>query len=236
MLSVMLVAHLLGDYLFQPNALACWKARSLMGVWTHGIIVTLTTVACAMLVDVTWWPYALAIGVVHTLLDVVRARLVHPKNAGEELAWYLLDQALHLCVISIVVASSGTLARRDLSDFARWLTDPRLLAHIIGYLLLLNPAWVLLRFTVRGVWGPDAAPHLGAGEKYAPMVERVLIASCVLLGQAHLAPLILLPRRLAPLRVQGMGVGVLVRSTTHWAETAMSVGLALIVGLILRVM
>jgi hypothetical protein len=68
------------------------------------------------------------------------------------------------------------------------------------------------------------------------MVERVLIASCVLTGQFHLVPLVLLPRRLVPLRVQGRGVGVLLRLTGHWAETAMSVLLAVAVGLALRVM
>jgi hypothetical protein len=102
--------------------------------------------------------------------------------------------------------------------------------------LLLNPAWVFLRFTVRGVWGPEIAPRLGAGEKYGPMVERVLIASCVFAGQFHLVPLVLLPRRVASIQVQGGEVGVLVRPVGHWAETLLSVLLATVVGLALRMM
>ena len=91
-----------------------------------------------------------------------------------------------------------------------------------------------LRFAVRGVWGTDAVLYLDAGSKFGPTVERVLIASCVLAGQFHLAPLVLLPRRLVPFRVRGMGVGVLMRPAGHWAVTALSVSLAVVVGLVLR--
>jgi hypothetical protein len=108
------------------------------------------------------------------------------------------------------------------------------LLYAIGYLLLLNPAWVLLRFVVRGIWGPEAAPRLGEGEKYGPMVERVLIAACVLNGYFYLVPMVLLPRRMTPIRVEGRGVGVLVRNSQHWGDTFLSSMLALIVGLLLR--
>jgi hypothetical protein len=235
MVYLMFLAHLLGDYLFQSEGLARWKARSLWGVLVHGAIVTLTTLACAGLVAPSWWPYALLIGLTHTAIDIVRARFLRTSNPAWELAWYLLDQLAHVVVILLVVAWSRVSPRSELTGVAALLTDPRVLTFAIGYLLLLDPAWVFLRFTVRGVWGSHAAPHLGEGEKYGPMVERVLIASCVLTGQFHLVPLALLPCRLIPFHVQGMGSGVLVRPTGHWAETAMSVLLAVAVGLILRV-
>jgi len=164
----------------------------------------------------------------------VRARFLRTANPAWELIWYLLDQLAHLTIIALVVMWSDAPSQSELVGVARLLTDPRVLAYAIGYLLLLNPAWVLLRFTVRGVWGPDAAPHLGAGEKYGPMVERVLIASCVLTGQLYLVPLILFPRRLVFLHVQGHEVGTLVRLTGHWAETFMSALLAVAIGLGLR--
>ena len=234
MVYLMLLAHLLGDYLFQSDGIARWKARSLVGVLAHGGIVTLTTMACAMLVSFSWWPCALLIGLTHTAIDLVRARLLRTANTAWELAWYLLDQLAHLAVIVLVVGWSDAPPRLALPGVAGLLADPRVLACAICYVLLLDPAWVLLRFAVRGVWGSDAAPRLGRGEKYGPMVERVLIASCVLAGQFSLVPMILLPRRVVPLRVEGMGVGVLVRPTGHWAETGMSVLLAVAVGLVLR--
>jgi len=236
MIYMMLLAHLLGDYLFQSSFIARWKARSLAGVLVHGAIVTSTTLVCAGLVTPSWWPYALLIGLVHTVIDLVRARLLRTINPARELTWYLLDQLAHLSVIALVVVLSSAPSRTALVGVTGILADPWLLACGIGYLLLLNPAWVFLRFLVRGLWGAEAAPYLGQGDKYGPMVERVLIASCVLAGYFHMVPLVLLPRRLVSFRVQGVGVGMLVRPTGHWAETLMSALLAMTVGLVLRLM
>jgi hypothetical protein len=236
MLYAMFIAHLLGDYVLQSGSLARWKARSAVGVLVHGSIVTITTLMCAGLTAPSWWPYALLIGLTHTAIDLVRARFLRTTNPGWALIWYVLDQLAHAAVIASTVIWSGALSRprSALTSPVGWLTAPRTSAYIIGYLLLLNPTWIFLRFAVRGVWGTDAVLYLDAGSKFGPTVERVLIASCVLAGQFHLAPLVLLPRRLVPFRVRGMGVGVLVRPTGHWAATALSVSLAVVVGLALR--
>lgn len=234
MLYAMLLAHLLGDYLFQTGYIARWKARSLTGVLVHGGIVTATTLVCAALVDPSWWPYALLIGLIHTAIDVVRARLLRISNPTWELAWYLLDQVAHITVILAVMVVSGNQSWTELTGMTRVLADPRLLFYLIGYLLLMHPAWVLLRFIARGVWGPKAAPTLDQGEKYGPMAERILITTCVLLGQFYLIPLALLPRLVVPIRIEGRGVGVLVRPVEHWAERILSTALALGIGLILR--
>ncbi len=228
MFTVMILAHLLGDYLLQFDVVAKWKARSLWGVVAHGGIVTMTTLACALLVDPAWWLNALLIGVTHAVIDVVRARLVRAQNPTWDLVYLLIDQLTHIAIIALVV----TLHPADpLSGRAEM---SKVVALAIGYLLLLQPAWVLLRFIVRGVWGPEAAPHLGVGEKYEPMIERVLITSFVLAGQFALVPLVLLPRRLTSVHMQGNGMGVLVQLTSHWAETLLSVLLAAGVGLTLR--
>jgi hypothetical protein len=234
MLHAMVLAHLLGDYVLQWDGLVRWKVRSLLGVAAHGGIVTLVTLLCATLVSPALWPYALVIGLLHTVIDLVRARYLGTPDTLWELAWYVLDQLAHLAVILLVVSWSGAPSPASLTGIARVLADPRIPAYANGYLLLLNPAWVLLRFTVRGVWGAEAAPHLGSGEKYGPMLERVLIASLVLLGQFQLAPLVLLPRRLTPIRMQGGMVGVLLRPTGHWAETLLGTALAAAVGAALR--
>lgn len=236
MLYVMLLAHLLGDYLFQTGYIARWKARSLIGVLVHGGIVTATALTCAALVDPSWWSYALLIGLIHTAIDVVRARLLRISNPTWELAWYLLDQGTHITVIVIVMVASGSHSWTELTSLAKSLVAPRLLFYLIGYLLLMHPAWVLLRFIARGVWGPQAAPTLQQGEKYGPMAERILTATCALLGQFYLIPLVLLPRLVVPIRIRGRGVGVLVRPIDHWAERILSTLLALGVGLILRMM
>jgi hypothetical protein len=171
--------------------------------------------------------------VTHTIIDLAKVRYIHPQNSQQALAYYLLDQALHILIILILVQMPQA-GQREAGAI-----PPYASALIMGYLLLLQPAWVLLRFIVRGIWGADAAPHLGAGEKFAPMVERVIIASLVLVGQVTVVPLVLLPRRLTSVQMQSragvQNVGVWIRLTTHWAETFLSVLLAVAVGLAIRI-
>jgi hypothetical protein len=188
-----------------------------------------------VLVDPSWWPLALLIGLTHTVIDVVRARLLCISHPRGELTWYLLDQATHITIILIVVLGHGNCRWTEITGLARLLADPHVLWYLIGYLVLMHPAWILLRFMTRGVWGSGAAPSLEQGEKYGPMFERVMIATSVLLGQFYLIPLILLPRLLVPIRIRGRGVGVLLRPIDHWAERILSILLALGIGLILRV-
>jgi hypothetical protein len=234
MVYVMLLAHLVGDYLLQTAFIVRWKTRSLAGVAAHGGIVTVTTLVCSMLVAPSWWPYALLIGLTHTTIDVVRARLIRIHDPVQEMVWFLLDQLAHLAVIWLVVTVGGNPSWSELEGASRLLADPRLLFYVIGYLLLSNPAWILLRFTVRGLWGPHAAPRLDQGERWGPMAERMAIATCVLTGQFYLVPLVLLPRRLTPIRIKERGIGALIRPMGHRAETVLSILLAMGVGLAMR--
>lgn len=233
MFNIMLISHLLGDYLFQFDFIARWKSRSIWGVIAHGGLVTLITLLCAILVDLSWWPYALFIGITHTLIDIVRARLIQTKDTTMDLFWFLLDQSAHITIITLVVWFAKHFSA--MRGFGQGLS-PRILAIAIGYLMLLQPGWVFLRFIVRGLWGADAAPDLSTGEKFEPMVERVLITSCVLLGQLYFIPVILLPRRLTFVHIQNNGVGMLMKLTTHWAETLLGVSLAISVGLVLKML
>ena len=234
MIYLMLLAHLLGDYVLQSTAIVRWKSRSAAGVLAHAGIITLTNLILVLIVAPSWWAYALLIGLSHAAIDLLRARYLRARDTAWELALYLLDQAAHLSIIFLITSFGPAPELSSLESPFRFLADQRILLYAIGYLLLINPAWVFLRFTVRGLWGADAAPTLEEGEKYGPMVERVLIATCVLTGQVCIAPFILFPRRLYSLWNQGEEVGIVFRMTSHRAETLLSIALAISVGLILR--
>lgn len=228
MLAMMLLAHLIGDYVLQFNALVRWKTRSLWGVLAHGAIITVVTVLAALTVQPAWWPYALLIGASHTLIDIVRARLIVPPTPGLDLLYFLLDQTAHLGIIVAV-----TLWSKALTATPDWF-NPQAIVLTAGLLFLLQPAWVLLRFLVRGVWGESAAPPLGTGEKYFPMLERVAIALLALTGMGYLIPLALLPGRIERLQGQEHNIMILIRGGDSWIENALSILFALGVGLGLR--
>ncbi len=225
MFTMMLLAHVLGDYVLQTNALARWKSRSALGVVAHGLLVTIATMGCALMVVPSWWPYALLIGIIHTLIDFVRARLIVVTHPTTELLWYLGDQFAHLTTIGLMILVSGVQTQTEMTH------SPGVL---LAVLILLQPAWVMLRFVVRAVWGATAAPPLGAGDKVIPMLERVLIAGLAFAGYGYLAPLILLPRHLGRLQMHGDTIIIRFVYITHWAETLLGTGLALSVGWALR--
>jgi hypothetical protein len=66
------------------------------------------------------------------------------------------------------------------------------------------------------------------------MVERLLIAGIAFTGHGYLAPLVLLPRRLARLQRDSDALIIRLHDTTHWAETLLGMGLALMLGWLLR--
>ena len=55
MITAMLLAHLVGDYVLQWDALAAWKSRALAGVAVHAAIVTAVTWLFALPFAPDWW-------------------------------------------------------------------------------------------------------------------------------------------------------------------------------------
>lgn len=234
MAYVMVLAHLIGDYALQWDTIARWKARSVKGVLAHGGIVTAVALACTAAVSPSWWPFALVIGVVHTVVDLIRARFLQTTKPIWEWVWFLADQAAHLATILLVVAWAGEPDGGALTWLARLPSARRWLAYGIGYLLLAQPAWVFLRLTVRALGGPHAAPPLGEGEKYGPIMERLLITSGVLLGRLYLVPLAILPRYLASYRAEEQRSYTCAQVNGRLTEAILGTLLAAAVGLILR--
>lgn len=233
MVPLMLLAHLLGDYMLQPDILVRWKYRSILGVIAHGGIVTLTGLVFVLLLAPEWWPYALLIGVTHTIIDVLRAQLLRPKRTSWELIWLLLDQLAHVGVIILVASLSSGPTVAGLRLPSGQAIDARFWIYSLGFLILLHPAWVFLRFAARAIWGSNSIPPLPNGEKYGPMLERVLIAALIVAGQFFLIPLVVLATRVQNVYTQSDGLLLYIDFPRHRAEAFMSILLAMVVGILL---
>ena len=116
MIIAMLLAHLMGDYVLQWDALARWKGASVKGAACHGAIVLAVTLLFAVLIDPSWWPWALLIGLAHITVDcfwVVFNRHFAPRTGLYGLVRLLIDQTLHLAVVLCARPSgSWTISRR----------------------------------------------------------------------------------------------------------------------------
>lgn len=230
MIQAMLLAHLLGDYVLQTDALARWKSRSVWGVLVHGAVVTFSLWLCSLPFTLDWWPYALTIGAAHALIDIARVR-IGPVGPAANLILFLTDQAAHALTIAAGLAWSGWLEPHPAQTaFGLWLQSDYRLTFIIGYVLLTMPAWVLVHFLVQGTGAKSVSLPGRPGEKYVGMIERGLIATFVLAGQFPLIPLVVTPR----LVLDGRNGRVGTEHIGYLNELLISVGLAVAVGLFLK--
>jgi hypothetical protein len=230
MVQAMFLAHLLGDYVLQTDGLARRKSRSIWGLLIHGMVVTFSFWICSLPFMPNWWPYALGLGAVHTLIDTVRVKIgrVGPTTT---LILFLTDQAAHALTIAVSLVWSGWWSPRIAETaFGVWLQTNHRLAFIAGYVLLTMPAWVSVHFLVRGMGVESTSLPGRPGEKYVCMIERSLIATLVLVGQFLLIPLVVSPR----LALDGRNGRVEAEQIGYVSELLISVGLAIAVGLFLR--
>jgi hypothetical protein len=156
MILATLLAHLFGDYIFQWDGLSQWKSESFAGVLFHGLIVLSVTLTFTILVDVSWWLWAMLIGVTHTMIDALglpfRKRFAGKEAGLSAAAFFISDQVIHLGIIVIALIGSGYLAITSVGgDLAAAASDHQTLAFVVGFAFLTMPAWVLLKFAVYGL-------------------------------------------------------------------------------------
>jgi hypothetical protein len=237
MIIAMYLAHLIGDYVLQWDGLARWKSRELKGVLAHGTIVLVVTWLLSLPFDTSWWPWALAIGLTHTAVDAATLwlgkRVPLGGNGAVALARYLIDQSVHLTVITVVLVWSGQITMpMSTTELTTELRHNRLLVLALGYTFITLPSWILVQFTVYGLVDGSAPNFSRSTNKYMGILERGLITTCVITGQFLLVPLVTLPRLLleGP-QVRGSG-----HTTLYITELLASVALAVAIGLVLRLL
>lgn len=245
MVLALLLAHLVGDFILQWDKLSRWKSEQLAGVFVHGTIVTLATLFVTVLIDPGWWPWAVFVGVSHTLIDgielPIRSRLNNRKKGSSALVLFLIDQSIHLAIIVFSLLVSGKLSNPILMDgLVLASSDHPVLTFLLAYAFLTMPAWIIIKFLVHGLLNGSAPDFsLKPESKYLGMFERGIIATMILLGQFVLIPLATLPRVIydwtgsQSTQVSG-AYSARRQGILYLAELLASLALAVTIGLLLR--
>lgn len=192
MVMAMILAHLVGDFILQWDALALWKSTQLRGVLVHGAIVFAVTWLFIQPFDPGWWQGVVFISLTHVAIDA--ASLLRPPPFSP-LVRFTVDQVLHFLMIFLALIAGGFLSWGSVgSDFvAAALATPRLTA-VTAYAFITMPAWVVLKFAVYAAVKHAPPDFPAKPSKYVGIAERLLIATFVALGQIFLVPLVTLPR------------------------------------------
>lgn len=173
----LLLAHLLGDFVLQPNS---WvgdkedkKAKSMYlykHIAIHGLLIFLFVGRLDF-----WWA-ALALTVLHGCIDLLKLYLQNPKTKR---VWFILDQLLHLAAIG------GICLLWHRVDFTQYEIDNRFWIYATAVLLLTTPASIVIK-NVISIWTPNEngakeADLQNAG-KYIGILERLFVFFFVVTG------------------------------------------------------
>lgn len=197
--TVLFLAHILGDYYFQPEGLARRKERGLGWVLLHCLIYAAAMAASLLLLGGGYlWAVIVCAGT-HLIIDVVKQLiLIRSAKAGAltvkgERAAFCADQALHFIIIlgaSLWVTDSFELAVPPyMGSFGRLtgLDAYKLTAYAALALAVMKPANVFIRRMAvnrRPDGEPDGlAPESVRMGRYIGSLERLLVAALLSLAQ-----------------------------------------------------
>lgn len=172
----LLLAHIAGDFLLQPDAWVLEKEkrkhRSLklyLHVILHGLL------AWLIVWDATFWLPVVAIIVSHYAIDLAKVSLQKPNNRA---LWFVIDQVLHVAMIAIIWY---TWTQPELSSIR--LPLEQTLIIVTAAILLTSPTSTIIRMTISH-WTPvtlhSVSASLPDAGKFIGYLERLLVLLFIL--------------------------------------------------------
>ncbi len=172
-----LAAHLLADFLFQPDSLLAWKHKNWKGIFVHALILFVTSL-------VFFWPFMakfnlLGVGllflnaILHFFIDQQKIRM--EKKEKKFVRLFVFDQFLHLVVLGVLTALLANLIQNDLFLFGKilpYFTDylPFVLYLILA--VLITYVYEILQYQFRRQKG-----YKGIKFNYQNMFVRLMFLS-----------------------------------------------------------
>lgn len=176
----LILAHLLGDFLLQPNTWVADKERKKAGsIYLYIHILVHTILAFLFLWNFQLWWVALTIGITHFFIDWAKLQF---QTAKTKRTWFFLDQFLHILVI--VLLSVFYFPYFKWEDFF----NPENLKLITAVVFLTVPCSVIIKILI-STWSPITVEHsklqteslVNAG-KYIGILERLLVFVFILVN------------------------------------------------------
>lgn len=169
----LILAHLLGDFLLQPNSWVADKERKKLGsVYLYLHVLIHMALVMIFLWDINLWWIAVIVGVTHFIIDGIKLLFQTSKTKR---TWFFVDQLLHFAVIALLSVVYFPYFRWD--DFF----NPESLKLITAAVFLSVPSSIIIK-TLISIWTPVTVDHsklqteslVNAG-KYIGILERLLV-------------------------------------------------------------
>src|SRR5450631_4346747 len=225
-LNKLILSHLLTDYLLQPKAWIIERNNKHFfsgKLYLHGFI---TGLLAWILIGWKYWLVAIVISVTHTIIDGWKS------YRKPTVVYFLIDQLMHLLVIigcwyfTLIKWSDVLFTWQQLNGQSGiWKT-------VTAFTFLTTPAGILIGQLTKQ-WRdkiPDAESLANAG-KWIGIVERIIILIFVLLSQYSAISLLVAAKSIIRFNEKDRPE---IKTEYLVVGTLMSMGLAIITGLVLK--
>jgi hypothetical protein len=199
---LLLLGHLIGDFVLQPYWLVVAKRQGWTGLSIHVGVVTFVTAILLWVASVPyWWAWVIVLFVGHLFIDQFRTFVFTDTSKGKGLWLLLADQFAHLVLIIIIAWLATGWVSADLLI----LTTPAatnqqlLMAYFVGLAVLVGVVPVLeVEAAVTALYysGTDLneTVRVDLSDRLLGGIERTIGGFLMLMGFGLLSPLVFLPR------------------------------------------
>lgn len=175
----LILAHLLGDFILQPNSWVADKEnRKLKSSYLYFHVLIHTILSFIFLWDLKLWWVALLLGISHFIIDACKLSF---QKIQTKKRWFFIDQALHVAVIGGISLY--------FSEFNfEFLKDQDFLKMIMAALFLTSPASIFIKLLLSS-WTPVTGDEnslqsdsLSSAGKYIGILERLLVFTFIVVN------------------------------------------------------
>ncbi|MXS69778.1 DUF3307 domain-containing protein [Chryseobacterium binzhouense] len=175
----LILAHLLGDFILQPNSWVAEKeSKKLKSKYLYLHVLIHTILSFIFLWNTELWWIAVLVGFSHFIIDAAKLSFQTVKSKK---SWFFIDQALHIAVI----AGISFYFNEFNFDF---LKNQEFLKIIMAALFLTTPASIFIKILLSS-WTPVSETQnniqtesLSSAGKYIGILERLLVFTFIVVN------------------------------------------------------
>ncbi|UEQ77286.1 DUF3307 domain-containing protein [Chryseobacterium arthrosphaerae] len=175
----LILAHLLGDFILQPNSWVADKEHyKLKSKFLYLHVLIHTVLSLVFLWDLQLWWVAVLVGISHFIIDAAKLSFQTVKTKK---SWFFIDQLLHILVIAGI---SFYFVEFNFS----FLQNQEFLKILMAALFLTTPASVFIKILLSS-WtpapdGPNTiqTESLTSAGKYIGILERLLVFTFIMVN------------------------------------------------------
>ncbi|MBZ4042554.1 DUF3307 domain-containing protein [Flavobacterium hibisci] len=174
----LLLAHLLGDFIWQPNSWVIHKeANKHKSIYLYLHILLHGFLAVILIGEISFIPYAVLIAVTHGIVDLIKLSF---QKKETKRTWFVIDQIAHLLILIGVVL----LYQNDKLILTG--IDNRFWILITGIILVTKPTSIFIK-TIISIWSPESQNShednsLANAGNYIGILERLFVVCFILTG------------------------------------------------------